>query len=104
MMQWFKNGAAHLYRVMWVLLVAGGAAGFMRFSGTDVVKQQFAVLCWKLVLLGVSIGMAHLARIFLFPYLDMSAGLAEKSTPGAVTFFAGMLFYAAVIWAVCSGL
>lgn len=77
---------------------------FISKGGREILQQQVGVLAWKLVLVGTAVVTAHIVRKQLFPYLDLSAALARKTTEGAITFAATALVYTGVILAICAGL
>lgn len=49
-------------------------------------------------------GAAHVIRKQLFPYVDLSEMLAEKTTAGSQVFLGICVVYGAIILAICSGL
>jgi hypothetical protein len=83
-------------------MVAGGL--YIRLLGSEVLKQQFGILAWKAVLIGIATAFAHFVRVQLFPYIDLSEALAEKTVAGSLQLLAMVILYAAIIGAVCSGL
>lgn len=88
----------------YVLTVAGLAALFIARSGWDIFVQQFGVLAWKLLLIGVGIHVAHVARTRLFPYVDLSAQLGSDTPHGGRIFLGVCILTSAIILALCAGL
>ncbi len=86
------------------LLLAGFGLLFILKSGREIFAQQGGVLLWKLLLLGAGVTVAHHTRTQLFPYVDLSASLQEKTQAGATVFLGVAIIYAAIILALTSGL
>ena len=95
---WYK------LRLGWVAVFGVSAAAYIRLAGSDLAKQQGGVLAWKLVLVCAALAVAHLIRGQLFPYVDVSASLEEKTVAGSLVFLGMVTLYAAIILSVCSGL
>ena len=104
----FKNVSSafsgEVRRMGWALGILAGGTLFISRSGREILTQQSGVLAWKLVLLGTSVVVAHQIRQQLFPYLDLSAHLEEKTQAGATVFLGVAIIYAGVILALCAGL
>jgi formate-dependent nitrite reductase membrane component NrfD len=101
----FKSAfLAEFGRTAWATFFFFIGALFILHSGRELLQQQFGVLAWKLVLVGTAVFVAHVVRRQLFPYLDLSAVLNEKSSHGAITFLGIAILYSAIILAICSGL
>src|SRR3954467_8423633 len=82
-------------RLGWVFLVLGFGLYFIHSSGSDLLKNQFSVLAWKLVVVSTGIAFAHVTRKQLFPSLDMSEAAKGADRNNVVLGLA--LYYAAVI-------
>ena len=78
--------------------------GSLRLLGSALLKQQLGVLAWKAVLVGIATAFAHFVRVQLFPYVDVSASLEEKTVAASIQLLSMVILYAAIIFAVCSGL
>ena len=100
----FLDEMRALKRTGWAGFIALLGVLFISQSGRELLKAQAGVLAWKLVLVGTAVAVAHLVRRQLFPYVDVSAWLAEKSQAGATVFLAICVIYAVIILAICSGL
>ena len=90
-------------RHAWEVAAIAGAFIY-RALGREQLVQQLGVLAWKAVLVCLAVLLAHTLRRKIFPYVDVSAHLDEKSQSGAIVFLAIALFYAAVILALSAGL
>lgn len=87
----------------WLLAFLGAAV--ILASGSELLAAQLGVLAWKVMLVGVSVSLAHAIRVRLFPYIDMSRVLDEDtSTKDGLVFLGLCLFYSAIIMAVTQGL
>jgi hypothetical protein len=95
---------AKLRQVSWALGVALAGGLYILTGGKALLNQQLGVLAWKLVLAGSAVGLAHVMRKQLFPYVDLSESLKEKTQAGSLVFLGISILYAAIILAVCSGL
>jgi hypothetical protein len=91
-------------RTYWAIFAVFIGALFISRGGREIFQQQASVLAWKLVLVGTGTFVAHIVRRQLFPYLDASALLAEKSQAGATAFLGICLIYAAIIMSITGGL
>ena len=85
-----------------LLLVA--SLGYILTSGSALLQAQLGVLAWKLVLVTTAIIAAHYFRRQVFPYLDLSEIVKSDDTRSGLFFLGTMLFYAAIIFALCGGL
>lgn len=93
-----------LKRLVWPLGMLGAGITYIRLLGSDLLRQQAGVFAWKVVLLGASVALAHYIRTQLFPYVDLSEVLKEKTVAGSIQLLAIALFMAAIIHALCAGL
>lgn len=91
-------------RTGWALALAGFGLLFILKSGRDIFVQQSGVLLWKLLLVGTAVFVGHKVRQQLFPYIDLSAHLEEKSVAGAIVFLGTAILYSVIILALCAGL
>lgn len=88
----------------YVLGLAALAAVFILRSGYALAIQQFGVLAWKLVLIGVGVHVAHKARTALFPYIDLSEATKGDTANGSRLFLGICILTSAIILALCAGL
>lgn len=101
----FARLKADVLRYGWAMLIVLFACLFIGVAnGKQVLVQQLGVLAWKLVLVGVSVFVAFRVRMQLFPYVDLSAAIADKDKQGGQIFLGVCVLTAAIILAVCSGL
>jgi hypothetical protein len=100
---YFNHAKAARTRHAWTWALIAGAFIY-RVIGREQLIQQLGVLAWKAVLVCIAVALAHMLRCRLFPYLDVSLSLEEKTQAGATVFLGVALFYAAVILALCAGL
>lgn len=88
----------------WVLAALLGGLLYILSGGKALLVQQLGVLAWKLVLVGAAVALAHVTRKQLFPYVDLSEMLKEKTSASATVFLGIAIVYAAIVLAVCAGL
>lgn len=93
-----------LQQLGWVFGIISAALLYIGLGGSALLRQQIEVLAWKMLLVGTAIGAAHVIRKQLFPYVDLSEMLAEKTTVGSQVFLGICVVYGAIILAICSGL
>lgn len=94
-----------LTQLSWALGVVLAGLLYILTGGKAFLAQQLGVLAWKLVLAGTAVGLAHVVRKQLFPYVDVSELLKQRRSIGPGLVFLGIsILYAAIILAVCSGL
>jgi hypothetical protein len=91
-------------RLRWVLVALLAAGIYIRLGGSEVFRNQFAVLSWKVVLLSVGLILADCYRRVYFPYVDLSLWLQEKTIAAAIVFVGMILFYWTVVSSLTAGL
>ena len=96
-------------RLGWVGIVVTAGVFYIWSGGSELLRSQFGVLSWKLVLLGTALAIAHLTRRQIFDYLDLSAVLdrtgGQEPHPHAGLIFLGVaVYYVGIVLALCSGL
>ena len=91
-------------RLGWAGIVVTAGVFYIRSGGSEILKQQFSVLAWKVILLGTGIAIAHLTRKQLFPYVDLSELAQKDDSRSGLVFLSIAVYYAAVVLALCAGL
>ncbi len=95
----------HTSRTKHAWFIAALAAAFIfRTIGPATFVAQLGVLAWKLLLLGVAVGVAHTIRIKLVPYVDLSAHVEKGDAAGGQIYLGTMILYGAIILALLAGL
>lgn len=99
-----KASLAELKRTGWALFFVLLGLLFISKGGREIFVQQIGVLAWKLVLIGTGIFTAHKARTQLFPYVDLSAHVANGDAIGGQIFLGVCILAGAIILALGAGL
>jgi len=95
----FKSRTGYAWLLALVALV------YILGNGSEFLRAQLHVLAWKLLLVGVAVGLAHLLRKQVFPYIDLSEVLdSDADTKDGFIFLGIAIFYAAIILALTQGL
>ena len=91
-------------RLGWVGIVVTAGVFYIWSGGSELLRSQFGVLAWKLIVVGTAIALAHLTRKQLLPYVDLSEIVKNDDSRSGLIFLGVSIFYAAVILGLASGL
>jgi len=91
-------------RLRWIGLILLAAVAYIAFSGSELLRSQLGVACWKTFLVTWAIVLADMTRRHLFPWLDLSEQVAENSLNAGRLFVGICLLYAAIIYSLTAGL